>query len=377
MTVLLDLAPCGSSSQSSPWVAAVSRASSLRRSRCGFALSVDAKTHWCAPSSQARVLERRSVLLAVDPGIAYVHPGILVFLQAHAAGDGRRHVDPGRVEDLPAELVLAVVEVPVVGGLRLRLATRKALELLAMLPPCPVVIVDVPGSGLLDPRPHPGPATCPPDANARPVAELEPAVRYGDLTPGIPYVLRGEDFAPFAAAVVGGGRVDLRGGRRVIGGGGVLNLLLPLLVYPTLQAGALPLWQDGLDSPLRSRYGRGDPLVVVGGRDLLRYLLFGETLVRGEQTLALLKLLRQDPVLAAGRGEDVSDLAAREAETGLELLDVLLLGEDDGDGGLLGVRVRGVLPGLDGDTVSHQQDQDRNQREKPERRSPATSVPRR
>jgi hypothetical protein len=58
----------------------------------------------------------------------------------------------------------------------------------------------------------------------------------------------------------------------------------------------------------------------------------------------------------------------------LELIDVLLLGENDSDGGLLGIRVRGVLLGLDGDMISRQQDQDRHQREKPKRCSPATAV---
>ena len=134
------------------------------------------------------------------------------------------------------------------------------------------------------------------------------------------------------------------------------------------------LGHDGLDSLLRPCYGRGDLLVVVGGGDLLRYLLLGEIFVRGEHALALTKLLCQNPVLAADRGEDVVDLPVAETEMLLELLDVLLLGEDDSDGGLLGIRVRRVLLGLDGDMISRQQDQDRHQRQKPKRRPPATSV---
>jgi hypothetical protein len=58
----------------------------------------------------------------------------------------------------------------------------------------------------------------------------------------------------------------------------------------------------------------------------------------------------------------------------LELIDVLLLGENDSDGRFLGIRVRGVLVGLHGYMISRQQEQDRHQREKPKRCSPATSV---
>jgi hypothetical protein len=55
---------------------------------------------------------------------------------------------------------------------------------------------------------------------------------------------------------------------------------------------------------------------------------------------------------------------------GLELIDVLLLGEDDSEDGLLGIRVRRVLPGPYSDLISCQQYQDRYEK----RCSPANSV---
>src|SRR5829696_6341163 len=197
-------------------------------------------------------------------------------------------------------------------------------------------------------------------------------MRQSNLAFGVPGVLRGEDPAAYALPVIGG-RVGLGGGREAFNRSG-LNLLVPLLIYPTLEVGALILGHDGLDSLLRPCYGRGDLLVVVGGGDLLRYLFLGEISVGGEHDLALTKLLCQEPVLAAHRGEDVVDLPVAETEMLLELIDVLLLGENDSDGGLLGIRVRGVLLGLDGDMISRQQDKARHQREKPNRRPPDTSA---
>src|SRR5215210_9393129 len=120
--------------------------------------------------------KRYCLILPVDPGEADVHPGILVPLQVHAAGDGRRHIDPCGVENLPAELVLAPVEVVVVGLLRLRVAASCAFELRAVLPPRPVVVVDVPGPGLLDPRLLRGSTAAAPDMDPRLAAELELAV---------------------------------------------------------------------------------------------------------------------------------------------------------------------------------------------------------
>ena len=67
----------------------------------------------------------------------------------------------------------------------------------------------------------------------------------------------------------------------------------------------------------------------------------------------------------AGRGEDGVDLPFAETEMCPELIDVLLLGEDDGDDGLLGIRVRGVHLGLDGDVISRQQDQNRHNARNP------------
>src|SRR5829696_1277544 len=255
--------------------------------------------------------------LPVDPREAYVHPGILILLQVHAAGDGWRHVDPCGVENLPAELVLAPVEVVIVGLLHLRIAASRAFEPRAVLPPRPVVVVDVPGPGLLDPRLLRGPTAAAPDMDPRLAAELELLVRQGDLTPGVPIVLRGEDVAPQPVFVVSGGRVRPRGFC-----GGVFrrsgpNLLLPLVVDPALQTGALIPVYDGLDLPLRPGYGGSDPFIVVGGGDLLLYFLPGEILVRGEHALALGELLRQSTILAAGRREDLIDLSFAQAEASL------------------------------------------------------------
>src|SRR5215213_9690452 len=319
-----------------------------------------------ADSLQRGLAPLRTALLG-DPGEGHVHPGILVLLHVHVAGDGRCQVDPAGVEYFPSVLILAPVEVPVVGGLRLRLATRKAFPHRALLSPRPVIVLGVPGSDLLDSWPHPWPAVDATDLDPRLVAELELAVRQRGLAPGEPDVLRGVDFAPQPVAV-GGGREGPRG---IVGGSGP-DLLLPLLVHPTLQVGAPVVGQDSLDLPLRPGYGRSDPFVAVGGTNLLGYLLLFEISIRGDHMLALTKLPRQGLILAADRGEDVIDLIVAEAEMGLELIDVLLLGEDDGDSWLLGVRVRGILLGLDGDAISGQQHQDRRQREKPERRSPVT-----
>src|SRR5918911_560148 len=115
--------------------------------------------------------------LPVDPGKAYPHPGILVFLQAQATGDVRCQVDSCGVEDFPAELVLALVEVLVVGNLRLWLATRNAFVHRAVNIPHPVIIVGVPGPSLLPPPPHRAPAADAPDANPRLAAEFEVAMR--------------------------------------------------------------------------------------------------------------------------------------------------------------------------------------------------------
>src|SRR5215217_3755897 len=255
---------------------------------------------------------------------------------------------------------------------RLWLTARNAFVHRSVLVPHPVIIVGVPRPYLLDPRPHAGPAANAPDANPRLAAELEIAMRQGNLALGVPYVLRGEDFAPYAFPEIRD-HVGLGGCSVVLRGSG-LNFLVPLLVHPTLEVGALILGHDGLDPLLRPCHGRGNLLVVVGGGDLLRYLTLGKPFVRGEYPLALPILLCQDPILEAGRGEDVLNLPIVESEMFLELIDVLPLGENNCDGWLLGIRVRGVLLGLNGYMISCQQDQDRHQREKPKRCSPATPV---
>src|SRR3712207_6410071 len=82
------------------------RASSLHRSRCELALGLDAKTHHASASRESSYF---CALLASDPGEAHVDPGVLVPPEPELAGDLRRQIDTGGVQDLPAELIPAAV----------------------------------------------------------------------------------------------------------------------------------------------------------------------------------------------------------------------------------------------------------------------------
>src|SRR5918992_3808736 len=94
-----------------------------------------------------------SAISPSHPGIAHVHPGVLVLVESHPAGDPRRQVYAGGVQNLPAELVLAVVVVVEVRSLGLGLAAIEVPPHVPVPAGLPVIVPDVPRPDLLDSSP--------------------------------------------------------------------------------------------------------------------------------------------------------------------------------------------------------------------------------
>src|SRR5215207_1022533 len=88
--------------------------------------------------------------LPAHPRVAHPHPGVLVLFEPEPSGGPRRQVHAGGVEDLPAELVLAVVVVIEVGSLGLGFAALEVVPHISFPARLPVVVPYIPGPDLLD-----------------------------------------------------------------------------------------------------------------------------------------------------------------------------------------------------------------------------------
>src|SRR5215204_2861723 len=208
--------------------------------------------------------------LPAHPRVAHPHPGVLVLFEPEPPGGPRRQVHAGGVEDLPAELVLAVVVVVEVGSLGFGLAAPEIVPPVPFLARLPVVVPYVPGPDLLDRRTDPALLANDDLEGALPISipVLEIPVRKGDLVPGVAVVLGSEDLASHPAPL---------GGPAPTNGHGVfrssLAPLVELRVHPGLEIRPPVFGQKTLHGGLRLGDDLPYPLVVVRGGDPGSYLI--------------------------------------------------------------------------------------------------------
>src|SRR5215210_2317720 len=113
-------------------------------------MRVGARVRMLKHSPARRQGRKPGLCLPAHPGVAHLDPGVLVPPEPEPLGGARRQVHAGGVEDLPAELVLAVVVVVEVGSLGLGFAALEVIPHIPFPARLPVVVPYIPGPDLLD-----------------------------------------------------------------------------------------------------------------------------------------------------------------------------------------------------------------------------------